>query len=54
LWIPGLIDPADPFERQLAALAPEEVIKAWFDALGRGDDYMISRAESSTIFQWPE
>lgn len=36
-WIPGLIDPADPFERQLAALAPEEVVKAWFDALGRGD-----------------
>nr|MDA8096340.1 DUF4829 domain-containing protein [Clostridia bacterium] len=36
-WIPGLIDPADPFERELAALTPEEVIEAWFEALGRGD-----------------
>lgn len=45
-WIAGLIDPADPFERELATLTPEEVIEAWFDALGRGDGRMYYALET--------
>lgn len=48
-WIAGLVDPDDPLERELARLSPEGVIRAYFEAVDRGDFARAHACESRRL-----
>jgi hypothetical protein len=48
-WIASLVDPDDPLERELARLSPEGVIRAYFEAVDRGDFVRAHACESRRL-----
>ncbi|MDI6824566.1 MAG: DUF4829 domain-containing protein [Bacillota bacterium] len=45
-WIPALIDPQDPLERELSRLSPEDLIRMYYAAVDRGDYARAHACES--------
>ncbi len=48
-WIPALIDPQDPLERELSRLSPEDLIRTYYAAVDRGD---YTRAHACQSRRW--